>query len=72
MQRTSRVWKRVAFVTLLALGSGIVYAQSPAAPMYGRAFLADPVGITEHRCRPRGVGKPPGVEMGRGVGPHRV
>src|SRR6478672_12983552 len=33
MQRTSRVWKRVAVVTLLALGSGIVYAQSPAAPV---------------------------------------
>jgi hypothetical protein len=33
MQRTFRVWKRVAVVTLLALGSGIVYAQSPAAPV---------------------------------------
>jgi hypothetical protein len=30
MQRTSRVWKRVAVVALLALGNGIVYAQSPA------------------------------------------
>jgi hypothetical protein len=33
MQRTSRVWKRVAVMTLLALGSGIVYAQPPAAPV---------------------------------------
>jgi hypothetical protein len=33
MQRTSRVWKRVAVVTFLALGSGIVYAQSPGAPV---------------------------------------
>jgi hypothetical protein len=33
MQRTSRVWKRVAVVALLALGSGIVYGQSPAAPV---------------------------------------
>jgi hypothetical protein len=33
MQRTSRVWKQVVVVTLLALGSGIVYAQSPAAPV---------------------------------------
>ena len=30
MQRTSRVWKRVAVVALLTLGSGIVNAQSPA------------------------------------------
>jgi hypothetical protein len=33
MQRTSRVWKQVAVVAVLALGSGIVYAQSPAAPV---------------------------------------
>src|SRR5262245_51279805 len=31
MQRTSRVWKRIAVVALLALGSVVVYAQNPAA-----------------------------------------
>jgi hypothetical protein len=32
MRRTSRVWKQVAIVAFLGLGSGIGYAQSAAAP----------------------------------------
>jgi hypothetical protein len=33
LQRTSRVWKRVAVVTFLVLGSGIGHAQNSGAPM---------------------------------------
>jgi hypothetical protein len=33
MQRTSRVWKRVAVVAFLAVGGGIVYAQDPGVPV---------------------------------------